>query len=349
MAEDSLELGMAIVSSLEGDEAGRQVLAAFAEGIAYTNEIGSDLWAVTHSKNWGVGGFLCLYAGSWAHLVGCVGLEGRVGADQEPRSELGDAKTIWLALGEKGEASELAGGVLNDPKLWLWENQEGFKRFASSTGTYGITSQHAQVWPGLMRAWTRGLSNATARARRLKSDYQPLHLPEVVDRIAAVTGLSLPQPTYLDTAGSPPPAVTKRKRSEAAKRKSRLTRPIKLTAEDLQLLHREVVGEGGFQSLLRQLKRALKGDVLNVDSDTFERMERYSQRYGDGGWERRLGGLVERLTAPPEGAFAVGDQVRHQSHGEGEVLFCMNGFPKAKVRFAHGVEKVPLGELKPAD
>lgn len=104
-------------------------------------------------------------------------------------------------------------------------------------------------------------------------------------------------------------------------------------------------GRGGGQTLLRN---SVRGSTLSVDHDTLEKMERYADQYGDGGWEQRLRALVAQITTPPDGAFAIGDRVRQPQHGVGKVLYCQDGFPKAKVRFAHGVEKVAVGELTAA-
>ncbi len=70
---------------------------------------------------------------------------------------------------------------------------------------------------------------------------------------------------------------------------------ITLSMAAADRLRKPVVGEGGFQSLLRRLQRCLHGNTLVItDPDLIERMNRYRADYGSGGWQGRLGLLGER-------------------------------------------------------
>ena len=52
--------------------------------------------------------------------------------------------------------------------------------------------------------------------------------------------------------------------------------------------------------------------------------------------------VYERALIEPD---SLADRVSHPQLGEGEVLFCKDGFPKAKVRFGDRTEKVLVDEL----
>jgi len=67
--------------------------------------------------------------------------------------------------------------------------------------------------------------------------------------------------------------------------------------------------------------------------------------------KRRGGGTRTKKKAPvvvkdlKPGEMGVGATVRHPRYGVGTVLFVRDGFPKAKVKFHDGEEKVPKDEL----
>lgn len=63
----------------------------------------------------------------------------------------------------------------------------------------------------------------------------------------------------------------------------------------LAQLRRPIRGRGGFQSLLRRLQADLQGNTLSVSPATAARIERYATRYGAGGFQSRLHGLVSAL------------------------------------------------------
>lgn len=75
---------------------------------------------------------------------------------------------------------------------------------------------------------------------------------------------------------------------------------VELTVRDQVALARTVRGDGGFQQLLRVLQaswnRAGRGSRLPIpDHGTLEKIRRYADDYGDGGWQSRLRGWVAQL------------------------------------------------------
>jgi hypothetical protein len=73
-----------------------------------------------------------------------------------------------------------------------------------------------------------------------------------------------------------------------------LTKPVKeytvqLTPEEAKLVRRPVVGEGGWQSLQKELQSRLKPDnKITLPKYLVQRARRYATEYGSGGWEQRL-------------------------------------------------------------
>jgi hypothetical protein len=63
---------------------------------------------------------------------------------------------------------------------------------------------------------------------------------------------------------------------------------VVLSNEEKGLLLKPVVGQGGWQSLLRRLQRQLDGSVLSLTPADVQRIGRYRERYGSGGWQGRL-------------------------------------------------------------
>jgi hypothetical protein len=60
-------------------------------------------------------------------------------------------------------------------------------------------------------------------------------------------------------------------------------------------LARPVVGQGGFQSLLRQLQALLSNGELTLTPELIAKMVRYVQEYGQGGFQGRLDTVLEEL------------------------------------------------------
>ena len=61
-----------------------------------------------------------------------------------------------------------------------------------------------------------------------------------------------------------------------------------LTEDELRRLMRPVRGEGGWQSLLRQLQRSVVATTLTLSERDVARIRRSRENYGDGGWQGRL-------------------------------------------------------------
>lgn len=65
---------------------------------------------------------------------------------------------------------------------------------------------------------------------------------------------------------------------------------IRLSSLELGSLLRPVVGDGGFQTLLRKLQTQVdpRTRVLRITSDDHEKMTRYKEEYGPGGFQDRI-------------------------------------------------------------
>jgi hypothetical protein len=75
---------------------------------------------------------------------------------------------------------------------------------------------------------------------------------------------------------------------------------IILNATEQGFLFRPVSGDGGFQGLLRNLRRKINrvnGEITLTPAD-LEKIPRYAFEYGNGGWEGRLRGIFERHLGP---------------------------------------------------
>lgn len=67
-------------------------------------------------------------------------------------------------------------------------------------------------------------------------------------------------------------------------------RDIRLSPSELESLRRPIVGAGGFQTLLRKLRKQvdLQTRILRVTSADHEKMIRYKAEYGPGGFQGRI-------------------------------------------------------------
>jgi hypothetical protein len=72
---------------------------------------------------------------------------------------------------------------------------------------------------------------------------------------------------------------------------------IELTPQELEFLGRPVAGQGGFQSLLRRIQGQIAHDRLVLTDADAERLIRYATQYGGGGFQERLGRIVEQARA----------------------------------------------------
>ncbi len=61
-------------------------------------------------------------------------------------------------------------------------------------------------------------------------------------------------------------------------------------------------GEGGYQSLVRQLQQRLEGNQLRLDEQMRERMEHYAYDFGRGGWQLFLREILDQAEATRVGA-----------------------------------------------
>lgn len=70
-----------------------------------------------------------------------------------------------------------------------------------------------------------------------------------------------------------------------------------LSAVEAEAFLRPVVGQGGFQSLLRSLQGSYdrKTRTVTLSADQIEKINRYTKQYGQGGFEDRLDGIRRNL------------------------------------------------------
>jgi hypothetical protein len=91
-------------------------------------------------------------------------------------------------------------------------------------------------------------------------------------------------------------AIVSRLQGERRKIESDARLTIPLSPEELEKIRLPVVGEGGLQSLLRALQKQIGPDGrLSVTPAQIERILRYSQSYGSGGFQGRLQGVLVEL------------------------------------------------------
>ena len=71
---------------------------------------------------------------------------------------------------------------------------------------------------------------------------------------------------------------------------------VTLTTKEATRLLRPVTGQGGWQTLTRKLQNRLtKDNKLMIYEGEIETIRRYTEDYGVGGWESRLGGVLNAL------------------------------------------------------
>lgn len=65
----------------------------------------------------------------------------------------------------------------------------------------------------------------------------------------------------------------------------------------------DTVGTGGYQSLVQEIQKRLRGATLAVDDELTERIEHYAFDYGSGGWQLdRLLKEKSQIGDPPPAA-----------------------------------------------
>lgn len=70
-----------------------------------------------------------------------------------------------------------------------------------------------------------------------------------------------------------------------------------LEPEIMEPLLREINGQGGYQSFIRKLQRqySAKDKLILLENSDIERMPRYVSNYGQGGFQHRLSGLMQKI------------------------------------------------------
>jgi hypothetical protein len=70
-----------------------------------------------------------------------------------------------------------------------------------------------------------------------------------------------------------------------------------LSDEDLAELKKPVIGQGGFQDLLRRLQGyiVLDSDKIEIPISELETLTRYADSYGKGGFQGRLKSLADAI------------------------------------------------------
>lgn len=66
-----------------------------------------------------------------------------------------------------------------------------------------------------------------------------------------------------------------------------------------EALNDPVTGQGGFQTLIRRLRAAVKPEgKLTVSEEDIDLIRRYRNEYGGGGWQDRLDRIFGRTLGP---------------------------------------------------
>ncbi len=103
-----------------------------------------------------------------------------------------------------------------------------------------------------------------------------------------------PIDTEEETATTAKPTIHIEISEDEVKPIQRIT--LKLTKEEAELLRKPAVGEGGMQALLRDLQKQLKDDdTIVLTPYQIERILKYTSSYGQGGFQTRLRGLARAL------------------------------------------------------
>lgn len=70
---------------------------------------------------------------------------------------------------------------------------------------------------------------------------------------------------------------------------------ITLSTGEVRDLQKPLHGTGGFQSLIASLRKKLHGYDLELNLRDVERIARYVENYGEGGFQGRLGGVLTEI------------------------------------------------------
>lgn len=73
-----------------------------------------------------------------------------------------------------------------------------------------------------------------------------------------------------------------------------------LNAKEIEILNRHVEGLGGWQSIFKRLQNNLNvpSGEITISSSDVDKIRRYSNGYGDGGWQGRLRKIFVRHFGP---------------------------------------------------
>ena len=72
---------------------------------------------------------------------------------------------------------------------------------------------------------------------------------------------------------------------------------IEITMAVRDALDQPIIGEGGFQDLLRELSGQVEDSVLRVTDEQIARIHRYAESYGEGGYQERLRTIRDAIVA----------------------------------------------------
>ena len=75
---------------------------------------------------------------------------------------------------------------------------------------------------------------------------------------------------------------------------------VPITQEDREFILKPNQGTGGFQRLLGRLQQGVRGHVLTVTRYDAERVVKYAEGYGEGGYQERLRSLAGVVKAELE-------------------------------------------------
>ena len=77
--------------------------------------------------------------------------------------------------------------------------------------------------------------------------------------------------------------------------------------EDIQPILEEQAGQGGFQTLLRKMKKqySAQHETLFLDKEDIERLYRYAHEYGRGGFQDRIQVLLVRFNMIKEDLIKI--------------------------------------------
>jgi len=70
---------------------------------------------------------------------------------------------------------------------------------------------------------------------------------------------------------------------------------VPVTKDIANEIMKPVSGEGGYQDLMRKVQRNLTDGTLHLDAEDLEKIPRYAEEYGQGGFEERLSPLLSLL------------------------------------------------------